>query len=147
MDLPWTGRPDLAEPHIAFSVTPIFCDGIMKLGRLKYPKLLGLLVLLMATFGLAASSVIAGYALIFVAIAALLLVHLRWPTRLGWWLIIIFMVLPVLLITGAIWHFSGYPLSPGDYSGLGRLLAIFLTTMVATVLLIACAAQVKSDPE
>lgn len=120
---------------------------LMKCGRLKYPKMLCLLVLFMATFGLAASSLMAGYALIFVVIAAVLLVHLRWPTRLGWWLIIIFMVLPVLLITGAIWHFSGYPLNVGDYSGLGRLLAIFLSTMSATVLLIACAAQVKSDPQ
>lgn len=117
---------------------------MIKRSQLKHPKLFRFLILIIGTFALAGSELTAGFSMVLLFHAALLLVHYHWPSRLGWWLIIGCMVLPVLLVTGLIWRTSGYPVSFGDYSGFSVLFASFLITMVAMVLLIFYAAQVNN---
>ncbi|WP_152486613.1 hypothetical protein [Herbaspirillum frisingense] len=71
---------------------------IMKIVKLKYPRLLGFVILMLASLGLGSLLATHGFSLLLVVLAGMLLVHYSRPSLVGWVLFICFIVAPVVVL-------------------------------------------------
>jgi|UPI00034C10C9 hypothetical protein len=113
--------------------------------RLKHPDLLFAAILFAASLvfrGLVLSS---GYTLLLIVPLWMLIWHYALPTRTGWILILVFLLLPFLLVLQNEWQRAGLRLDLASMDVARRFLAYELVWSAAWVIFTAYASQVTRE--
>lgn len=113
--------------------------------RLKYPELLFAAILFAASLvfrGLVLSS---GYTPLLIVPLWMLIWHYALPTRTGWILILVFLLLPFLLVLQNEWQRAGLQLDLASMDVARRFLAYELVWSAAWVIFTAYASQVTRE--
>ncbi len=118
----------------------------MKNVKLKYPRLLGFVMLMLTSLGFGSLLATVGFSLLLVVLAGLLLAHYMWPSSMGCAFFISFVVVPVVFF-GVILIILWWCLDAAEgFRGFRDpygLILILISTMVGVAVLIGFATQVR----